>query len=119
MDLEAPAAVWSVAGVAEYVLSSFSEYFAEEQHDAYSRALSGSISSECRSQSAMKSVCAFSVFMFLSYLVLGGFLVHFKNAILGSAPLNEGYDTVGGVSTSGKTGGAGPQATKFPTSADF
>lgn len=81
----------------------------------YSRQLSGSIGSECRNQSAMKSMCTFSVFMFLSYLVLGAFLVHYKNAILGSAPLNEGYDEVGGASSSGKTG----STTKFPTSADF
>jgi hypothetical protein len=62
-----------------------------------SRVLNSSyISDQCSSQGAMKSVCAFSVFMFLSYLVLGAILVHYKNAILGTAPLNEGYDVVGG-----------------------
>ena len=48
----------------------------------------------CYQQSAMRSVCTFSVFMFLSYLVLIGILMKFKNEILGSAPLNEGYAVV-------------------------
>ena len=74
--------------------------------DSYqARALSGYINSECRSQGAMKSMCFFSVVMFLSYLVLGGLLAHFKNDILGSAPLNEGYDEVTATSTSGKVQG--------------
>jgi len=41
---------------------------------------------ECRNTSAMKSVCTFSVFMFLSYISQIWHLVHFKNDILVSAP---------------------------------
>lgn len=50
----------------------------------------------CAHQSAMKSVCTFSVFLFLSYLVLLGVMTKFKNEILGTAPLNEsmGYAPV-------------------------
>lgn len=49
---------------------------------------------ECNHTSAMKSVCTFSVMMFLSYLALIAVLIKFKNEILGSAPLNEGYSAV-------------------------
>jgi hypothetical protein len=44
----------------------------------------------CAKQSAMKSICTFSVFLFLSYLVLLGVMTKFKNEILGTAALNEG-----------------------------
>jgi len=46
---------------------------------------------ECEHTSAMKSVCAFSVFMFLAYIVQIGLLLKFKNDFLGSSPLDEGY----------------------------
>jgi hypothetical protein len=62
--------------------------------ESESRLLTSSIGSECRNQKAMKSMCAFSVFMFLSYLFLLTLLIRFKNDFLGSAPLNEGYDPV-------------------------
>lgn len=44
----------------------------------------------CYNQGAMRSVCAFSVFMFLSYIALLALLLYFKNDILGNAPLDEG-----------------------------
>jgi len=47
---------------------------------------------ECNHTSAMKSVCAFSVFMFLAYIVELGLLLKFKNEFLGSAPLDEGFN---------------------------
>ena len=49
---------------------------------------------DCKHTSAMKAVCAFSVFMFLSYLIQIFFMYHFKHDILGSAPLDEGYNKV-------------------------
>ena len=49
---------------------------------------------DCSDTHAMKSLCAFAVFMFLSYLFLIGLLYRFKDDILGSAPLNEGYAPV-------------------------
>ena len=54
---------------------------------------------ECYHVHAMKSVCAFAVFMFLTYLFMIGLLLRFKDEILGSAPLNEGYLGVPNVST--------------------
>ncbi len=50
----------------------------------------------CAKQSAMKSACTFSVFLFLSYLALLGVMTKFKNEILGTAALNEnmGYAPV-------------------------
>lgn len=56
-----------------------------------SRQLSGMV---CEQRAAMRSVCAFSVFMFLSYLAILGLMMRFKNDILGSGPLNEGYAAV-------------------------
>lgn len=44
---------------------------------------------ECYRTHAMKSVCAFSVFMFLSYIALVGLLFKYKNDILGASPLDE------------------------------
>ena len=44
---------------------------------------------ECNRQSAMKAVCAFSVFMFLSYIALIALMLRFKDDILGNAPLDE------------------------------
>ena len=49
---------------------------------------------ECAHTSAMKSVCTFSVMMFLSYVVLVAVMIKFKNDILGPAPLDEGYTSV-------------------------
>lgn len=46
---------------------------------------------ECNHTSAMKSVCTFSIMMFLSYVALVAVMIKFKNEILGPAPLNEGY----------------------------
>lgn len=49
---------------------------------------------ECQHTSAMKSVCTFSVMMFLSYIFLIAVMIKFKNEILGRAPLDEGYAPV-------------------------
>lgn len=49
---------------------------------------------ECSHTSAMKSVCTFSIMMFLSYVALVAVMIKFKNEILGPAPLNEGYAPV-------------------------
>lgn len=49
---------------------------------------------ECNHTSAMKSVCTFAVFIFLSYLFQIALLMRFKEDMLGSAPLNEGYSAV-------------------------
>lgn len=49
----------------------------------------GFLGIQCENQAAMKSICAFSVFMFLTYIVLVGVLIRFKNDILGVAPANE------------------------------
>ncbi|KAJ1405900.1 hypothetical protein B484DRAFT_456970 [Ochromonadaceae sp. CCMP2298] len=49
---------------------------------------------ECSNRPAMKALCAFSVFMFLSYVGLAGALVYFKEELLGAAPLREGYSSV-------------------------
>jgi hypothetical protein len=52
--------------------------------------------SECSNREAMVSACVFSVFMFLALLGQLALLFMYKDAILGSAPLNEGgaYKTV-------------------------
>lgn len=47
----------------------------------------------CEHRYAMKSVCAFSVFMFLSYLFQIFLMIKFKNEILAAAP-KEGYAPV-------------------------
>lgn len=47
--------------------------------------------SQCHNTRAMKSLCAFSVFMFLSYIFQVFILLRFKDDLLGSGPLNEGY----------------------------
>ena len=44
----------------------------------------------CQHTSAMKSVCAFSVFHFLTYLGFVGILLKFKNEILATVPLEGG-----------------------------
>jgi len=49
---------------------------------------------QCRAVPAMKSVCAFSVFMFLAYIAQVFLLLRFKDDILGNGPLNEGYAPV-------------------------
>eukprot|EP01039_Chlorochromonas_danica_P005850 gene5850-6443_t len=52
---------------------------------------------DCGNQAAMRSMCAFSVFMFLSYLVQVATLIHFKNDILGAAPANESVGNRDGI----------------------
>lgn len=55
---------------------------------------------ECRNVSAMKSLCTFSVFMFLGYIVQIWFLVHFKNDILVAAPPEtENYNSIPSFNT--------------------
>jgi hypothetical protein len=49
---------------------------------------------ECGNVAAMRSCCAFSVFMFLSYLFQVALLFRFKDDILSSVPLNEDYSSV-------------------------
>lgn len=64
---------------------------------AAQRVLSSSfdLGPECRNISAMKSVCTFSVFMFLSYISQIWHLVHFKNDILVAAPPEtDNYSTI-------------------------
>jgi hypothetical protein len=50
--------------------------------------------SQCYNVSAMKSVCTFSVFLFLSYIFQVFLLLRFKDELLGNGPLNEGYEPV-------------------------
>jgi len=85
----------------------------EEEASHVSRMLT--IGVECSHGGAMKSMCAFSVFMFLTYLAVIGIMLKFKNEILGSGQLNEGYAAV--PSTSG--GDDALSRPKFPQSADF
>lgn len=47
--------------------------------------------SACAHTAAMKSLCAFSVLLFLSYIFEVFILLRFKDEFLGVAPLNEGY----------------------------
>mmetsp|Transcript_3431 Transcript_3431/g.5679 ORF Transcript_3431/g.5679 Transcript_3431/m.5679 type:complete len:299 (-) Transcript_3431:227-1123(-) len=49
---------------------------------------------QCEHKSSMVLMCVFSVFMFLSYIVQVWTLLYFKNEILGSAPLREGYSYI-------------------------
>eukprot|EP01041_Mallomonas_annulata_P004900 gene4900-9767_t len=49
----------------------------------------------CKQRPAMRALCAFSVFMFLSYLVLTGIMMKFKNEILATVP-DEGYSNPAG-----------------------
>ena len=51
---------------------------------------SGVIGVECSHIGAMKSVCTFSVFLFLSYIFQITVLYAYKDLLLGSAPLDEG-----------------------------
>jgi len=51
---------------------------------------SGEIGVECSHIGAMKSVCTFSVFLFLSYIFQIVVLYVYKDLLLGSAPLDEG-----------------------------
>lgn len=64
---------------------------------------------DCEHTSAMKAVCAFSVFMFLSYILLLGVLMRFKNELLNALPLDgqqQGYAKVpqSSTTTSGRIG---------------
>ena len=52
---------------------------------------------ECHHVPAMKAVCTFSVFLFLSYLAQVFILLRFKDEILGDARLDEGYQPVRSV----------------------
>eukprot|EP00286_Rhodomonas_abbreviata_P000083 CAMPEP_0181288518 /NCGR_PEP_ID=MMETSP1101-20121128/377_1 /TAXON_ID=46948 /ORGANISM="Rhodomonas abbreviata, Strain Caron Lab Isolate" /LENGTH=181 /DNA_ID=CAMNT_0023392649 /DNA_START=105 /DNA_END=650 /DNA_ORIENTATION=+ len=72
---------------------------------------------ECTHTATMKAVCTFSVFMFLSYIVMIALLVHFKDEILGSAPLQEGYNVVGQPGTAG--GANQPPQNPYPVSVDI
>lgn len=51
---------------------------------------SGSIGVECTHLGAMKSICTFSVFLFLSYIIQISILYTYKDLLLGSTPLDEG-----------------------------
>mmetsp|Transcript_5545 Transcript_5545/g.5726 ORF Transcript_5545/g.5726 Transcript_5545/m.5726 type:complete len:254 (+) Transcript_5545:107-868(+) len=50
---------------------------------------------ECAQTSAMRSVCAFSVFMFLSYIVLLSLLIKFKTEILATVPPEADFAAAG------------------------
>lgn len=52
------------------------------------------ISEQCKYRSAMRSVCAFSVFMFLSYIFEIALLVRYKDNILKASTGREGYAAV-------------------------
>jgi hypothetical protein len=73
------------------ITASYSTLFIEEFIGGH-RELSYGV--ECKHTSAMKSICTFSVMMFLSYVALVAVMIKFKNEILGPAPLNEGYAAV-------------------------
>lgn len=74
-------------------ISHFSRRLLEEDATYHvSRQLT--IGVECSHGGAMKSMCAFSVFMFLTYLAIIGVMLKSKNEILGSGQLNEGYASV-------------------------
>lgn len=66
----------------------------------YHRLLRFNTDVECYHVHAMKSVCAFSVFMFLSYVVLIGLLLKYQHDILGTAPLDEGLGNYSPLPTS-------------------
>lgn len=51
---------------------------------------SGEIGVECTHVGAMKSVCTFSVFLFLSYIFQMVVLYAYKDLLLGTVPLDEG-----------------------------
>jgi hypothetical protein len=51
---------------------------------------------ECNHVSAMRAVCAFSVFLFLFEIVYVAILLKYKNEILGSDPFDEGIGSYGG-----------------------
>jgi hypothetical protein len=57
--------------------------------DINGRVLYSHFGIECYRTHAMKSVCAFAVFMFLTYIGLVGLLFKYKNDILGASPLDE------------------------------
>ena len=59
-----------------------------------STATSSSFSAECSNRLSMRFACAFSVFMFITYLFFILVLFRFKDDILGSAPFDEGYFSV-------------------------
>ena len=67
------------------------EHFMSVGIDMKKLSASNNIAVNCFGKNAMKSLCAFAVFMFLSYLFLIGTLIKFKDDILGAEPLNEGY----------------------------
>lgn len=62
--------------------------------DVESRRRLNSIGVQCSNRSAMRSVCAFSVLMFLSYLFLIALLIRYKNDILKGAAAREQYAAV-------------------------
>lgn len=69
----------------------------EEEHRNLS---SFKLGPECRNTSAMKSLCTFSVFMFLGYIVQIWFLIRFKNDILVAAPPEtENYNSIPSFNT--------------------
>lgn len=57
------------------------------ESDPGSRRLTGV---ECSGTSAMKAVCAFSVFLFIFQLIYVGILLKYKNEILGTTAYDEG-----------------------------
>jgi hypothetical protein len=59
------------------------------QTQFHHRKLYGKVGIQCFHTRAMKSLCAFSVFLFLSYLVLIALLIQFKHEILGAQQLDE------------------------------
>lgn len=53
------------------------------------------ISVQCKNKPAMRSVCAFSVFLFLSYIMQVVIMIRFKDDILQATPNGDGIDKSG------------------------
>ena len=66
----------------------------QDQIRHLSTASSSSYSAECFNRMGMRFACLFSVFMFITYLFFILVLFRFKDDILGSKPLDEGYLSV-------------------------
>ena len=64
------------------------------RHLSTSSSSSSSFPPECSHRWSMRMACAFSVFMFITYLFFILVLFRFKDDILGSKPLDEGYLSV-------------------------
>ena len=76
--------------------------------ETFSRRLTTGI--ECKRTSAMSALCAFSVFMFLTYLVFIALILKFKDEILASVPPEDGYNQPGTTGSGADVIGTTPKA---------